>query len=294
MKRRIIIGIFLISVFFTGCSQIGTETMESVGTAKPTESMKPVTTLGNDVVDIMNALRFWINKTAWEYGTRVYTAYLDDDIMFKDFLDTELKVKIYYSEIDSYYDDPEIESRRDDNELENAIDFYISSGKENGNYIYLSLIEGEHGFASDPVGVERTKKIPGDLNYLTEENFYFSSKEITRPDFPVSDQKKELFLKKAKKKIEKILSKTKGTHQVYIGNFTNQDSSAEVYIISDGEELGCHTIFREILMENGVVDTDAAFFGKCTASYDWTDEHTKEEFERVLETSILEFKVKGS
>ena len=293
MKRRIIIGIFLISVFFTGCSQIGTETMESVGTAKPTESMKPVTTLGNDVVDIMNALRFWINKTAWEYGTRVYTAYLDDDIMFKDFLDTELKVKIYYSEID-YYDDPEIESRRDDNELENAIDFYISSGKENGNYIYLSLIEGEHGFASDPVGVERTKKIPGDLNYLTEENFYFSSKEITRPDFPVSDKKKELFLKKAKKKIEKILSKTKGTHQVYIGNFTNQDSSAEVYIISDGEELGCHTIFREILMENGVVDTDAAFFGKCTASYDWTDEHTKEEFERVLETSILEFKVKGS
>jgi hypothetical protein len=47
-------------------------------------------------------------------------------------------------------------------------------------------------------------------------------------------------------------------------------------------------------MDNGVVDTDAAFFGKCTASYDWTDKHTKEEFKRVLETSILEFKVTGS
>lgn len=125
-------------------------------TVQPLQSIAPVTRLGNNV----------------------------DDIMFKDFLDTELTVKIYYREIDSYYDDPEIKSRRDDNELEDIIDFYILSGKEKNSYIHLSLV--------------------------------------------------------------------------------------------------------------GVVDTDAAFFGKCTASYDWTDKDIREAFKRSLETSILEFKVKGS
>lgn len=98
-------------------------------------------------------------------------------------------------------------------------------------------------------------------------------------------------MKKAKKTIEKILSQTKGTHQVYIDNFTNQDKSAEVYIISDGKEVSCRTIWREILMDNGIVDTDAAFFGKCIASYDWTDKDTREKLKGVLETSILEFEV---
>lgn len=297
MKRKFIICISIISVLFTGCGKIETEKLESAITAEPTESMKqitPTTRLGNDVDDIMDALHFWINKTAWGYGKRVYTAYMDDDIMFKDFLDTELTVKIYYRIIDSYYDDPEIESRRDDNELEDVIVFYISSGKENDNYISLSLVEGEHGFASEPEGVSKTKKIEDDLIYLAEENCYFSSKEIICPDFPVSDQKKQLFLKKAKKKIKKILSQTKGTCQVYIGNFTNQDKSAEVYIIRDEKKLSCYTIWREILMDNGIVDTDAALLDKCKASYDWTDKDTKEEFKRVLETSILEFEIKGS
>lgn len=295
MKRIIIICISIISVLFIGCGKVETEKLESAITAEPTETSKPITTrLGNSVDDIMDALHFWINKTAWGYGTRVYTAYLDDDIMFKDFLDTQLTVKIYYREINRYYDDPEIESRRDDNEIEDAIVFYISPGKEKDNYLSLSLVEGEHGFASESQGVIRTKEIEDDLIYLAEENLYFSSKEITCPDFPVSDQKKELFLKKAEKELKKILSQTKGTHQVYIGNFTNQDKSAEVYIISDEKELSCHTIWREILMENGIVDTDAALLDKCKASYDWTDKDTKEEFKRVQETAILEFEIKGS
>lgn len=301
MNRKIIIYIFCISILFMGCYKIETEKLESAVTAGSIEEMKPAaiilpkTRLGNDVDDIMDAVRFWINKTAWGYGTGVYTAYLDEDIMFKDFLDTELTVKIYYGEIDSYYDDPEIESRRDDNELEDIIDFYISSGKENDSYIHLSLVEGEHGFASEPGMVERTKKIEEDVSdYLAEEKFYFSSKEITRPNFPVSDEKKELFLKKAKKKIKKILSQKKGTYQVYIDNFTNQDKSAEVYIINDGKEIRCHTIWREILMDNGIVDTDAAFLDKGKGSYDWTDKDTREGFKRTLESSILEFEVKVS
>lgn len=81
--------------------------------------------------------------------------------------------------------------------------------------------------------------------------------------------------------------------QVYIGNFTNQDKGAEVYIISDEKEVSRHTIWRKILIYNGIVDTDADFFGKCTASYDWTDKDIREEFKRSLETSILEFQVKG-
>lgn len=247
MKRKIIICISIISVLLTGCGKIATDKVESAITEEPAKKMKPTTRLGNDVDDIMDALHFWINKTAWGYGKRVYTACMDDDIMFKDFLDTELKVKIYYRTIDSYYDNPEIESRRDDNELEDVIVFYISSGQENDNYISLSLVEGEHGFASE-TEVSRTKKIEDDLIYLGEEKFYFSSKEITRPDFPVSDQKKQLFLKKAKKKIKKIVSQTKGTCQVYIGNFTNQDEGAEVYIIRDEKKLSCFTIWREILM----------------------------------------------
>lgn len=293
MKRKIIICISIISVLLTGCGKIATDKVESAITEEPAKKMKPTTRLGNDVDDIMDALHFWINKTAWGYGKRVYTACMDDDIMFKDFLDTELKVKIYYRTIDSYYDNPEIESRRDDNELEDVIVFYISSGQENDNYISLSLVEGEHGFASE-TEVSRTKKIEDDLIYLGEEKFYFSSKEITRPDFPVSDQKKQLFLKKAKKKIKKIVSQTKGTCQVYIGNFTNQDEGAEVYIIRDEKKLSCFTIWREILMENGIVDTDAALLDKRKASYDWTDKDTKEQFKRVLDTSILEFEVKGS
>ena len=293
MKRKIIICISIISVLLTGCGKIATDKVKSAITEEPAKKMKPTTRLGNDVDDIMDALHFWINKTAWGYGKRVYTACMDDDIMFKDFLDTELKVKIYYRTIDSYYDNPEIESRRDDNELEDVIVFYISSGQENDNYISLSLVEGEHGFASE-TEVSRTKKIEDDLIYLGEEKFYFSSKEITRPDFPVSDQKKQLFLKKAKKKIKKIVSQTKGTCQVYIGNFTNQDEGAEVYIIRDEKKLSCFTIWREILMENGIVDTDAALLDKRKASYDWTDKDTKEQFKRVLDTSILEFEVKGS
>lgn len=286
-----------IFILFVGCGKPKTEKSEpavTIGTMKPVATIAPATRLGNNVDDIMDALNFWINKTAWGYGTRVYTAYLDDDIMFKDFLDTELTVKIYYREIDSYYDDPEIKSRRDDNELEDIIDFYILSGKEKNSYIHLSLVEGEHGFTSEPEQVERTKKIENDSIYMTEETLYFSSKEITCPDFPVSDQKKGLFLKKAQKKIKKKLSQTKGIHRVYIDDFTNQDKGAEVYIISDEKEISCHTIWREILMDNGVVDTDAAFFGKCTASYDWTDKDIREAFKRSLETSILEFKVKGS
>lgn len=47
-------------------------------------------------------------------------------------------------------------------------------------------------------------------------------------------------------------------------------------------------------MENGIVDTDAALLDKRKASYDWTDKDTKEQFKRVLDTSILEFEVKGS
>lgn len=295
MRRKIIICISIISVLLTGCGKIPTDKLGAVITEEPTKKMKPTTRLGNDVDDIMDALHFWINKKAWGYGKRVYTVCVGDDceIMFKDFLDTELTVKIYYRTIDSYYDDPEIESRRDDNELEDVIVFYISSGQENDNYISLSLVEGEHGFASE-TEVSRTKKIEDDLIYLGEEKFYFSSKEITRPDFPVSDQKKQLFLKKAKKKIKKIVSQTKGTCQVYIGNFTNQDEGAEVYIIRDEKKLSCFTIWREILMENGIVDTDAALLDKRKASYDWTDKDTKEQFKRVLDTSILEFEVKGS
>ena len=296
MKRKIIICISIISVLLTGCGKIATDKVESAITEEPAKKMNPTTRLGNDVDDIMDALHFWINKKAWGYGKRVYTVCVGDDceIMFKDFLDTELTVKIYYRTIDSYYDDPEIESRRDDNELEDVIVFYISSGQENDNYISLSLVEGEHGFASETEWVSRTKKIEDDLIYLGEEKFYFSSKEITRPDFPVSDQEKQLYLKKAKKKIEEILLQSEGTHQVYIGNFTNQDKNAEVYIISDEKELSRHTLCREILMENGIVDTDAALLDKRKASYDWTDKDTKEQFKRVLDTSILEFEVKGS
>lgn len=299
MKRKVIIYIALISVLFMGCGKIEIEKLSSSVIAEPTEKMKPVATaapatrLGNDVDAIMDALRFWINKEAWEYGTEVSTAYLGDDIVFKDFLDTELTVKIYYRTVDSYYDDPKIETRRDDNELVDIIDFYISSGKEKDSYIYLSLIEGEHGFTSEPEPIKRTKKIEeDDLIYLAEENFYFSSKEMTRPDFPVSDQKKELFLKKAKKEIKTLLSDEQGIYQVYIKNFTNQDRDAEVYIIDDGKEIRCHTILREILMDNGILDTDAAYLSKCTASYDWTDKDTREGFKKTLELSILEFEVK--
>lgn len=274
MRRKIIICISIISVLFTGCGKIATDKLESVITEEPTKRMKPTTRLGHNVDDIMGALHFWINKEAWE----------NDE---SEFLDREMTVKIYYEELDE---------KRDDNELENMIHFYISSEKEKDSYIHLSFIEGEHGFESNPEDAEKKKKVKHNLYYLTEKKLYFSSKEITCPNFPVSDQRKEDFLKRAKKEIKKILSNEQGIHQVYIKNFTNQDAGADVYVISNEEELWCSTIWREIEKDNGVIDTNAAFLegGTSTPIFDWKDKDIRESFKKTLELSILEFEVKGS
>lgn len=268
MRRKIVIYTFLIFVILTGC---GKQAYEK-SLREPTVIMANTTRLGNNVDDIMGALHFWINKEAWENGE-------------SEFLDKEMMVKIYYEEIDE---------KRDDNELKDMIHFYISSEKQKGSYIHLTFIEGEHGFESKPEDVEKKKKVKHNLNYLTQKNFYFSSKEITCPDFPVSDQRKEDFLKRAKKEIKKVLSNEQGIHQVYIKNFTNQDVGADVYVISNGKELWCSTIWKEIQKDNGVIDTNVAFLegGNSTPIFDWTDKAIRESFKKTLELSILEFEVK--
>lgn len=72
---------------------------------------------------------------------------------------------------------------------------FMGCGKIEIEKLESAVVEGEHGFASEPETLERTKKIKDDSICLAEEKFYFSSEDITCPDFPVSDWKKTFFEK---------------------------------------------------------------------------------------------------
>lgn len=145
--------------------------------------------------------------------------------------------------------------------------------------------------------MKQVKTIDGKLSYLGEKKFFFSKKSVRKPQFPVSSERKEHFIKRAKRNISNILAKStsrkKINYEVYILNFTNADSSAGVIIIEDSKKMWLSEVVSEIEGDDGKIKKNLAEFrGQRGPTIDWTNAENREEFRKELEMSICKFSVK--
>lgn len=216
---------------------------------------------------ILSAFSFWVNKENWLYDNSVY-------------VDVQKNIKIYY---------------KARNEAEYLGYIFIANGDKYDKIVFV--INKNDGYQSEPLYVKQVKTIDGKLSYLGEKKFFFSKKSVRKPQFPVSSERKEHFIKRAKRNISNILAKNtsrkKINYEVYILNFTNADSSAGVIIIEDGKKMWLSEVVSEIEGDDGKIKKNLAEFrGQRGPTIDWTNAENREEFRKELEMSICKFSVK--
>lgn len=144
--------------------------------------------------------------------------------------------------------------------------------------------------------MKRVKKIGKKLSYLGEDTFFFDSHNAGKPLFPKSSKKKAAFIKRAKKKIKKLLSPNanskKITYEIYILDFTNADISADVIVIENSKKMWLCQVVSEVKWDDGKTRKNLAqFLGQKSPMIDWTNAKNRGDFRRQLEMSVGKFNV---
>lgn len=242
------------------------------------EEIPQVTEQDDRKQEILSAFQFWVNKNAWCYGDFEY-------------INKKKTVEIYYENEDNKSD-----------EFYGHLFFPLQSD-EKKFFKHFTFYFGKEGFESEPFLEEKVKVIENDLIYLGKDEFYFTENNVSKPKFPYASEKKKNFINKSKKELEKAINSFEfdkkkdkyGIYNVYIQDFTNQDTKTNVVIIKDNKILWSSEILNQMVMDDGTTSNNIAYFrGTYSAPCDWSDKSIKKIYEKQLELSVCKFAVEVS
>lgn len=257
MRKMLKIGIFCILFLLCDC-QVLAQKCENA----PNEAIQK----SEKKEEILSAFSFWVNKNCWLYGSSEYA-------------DVKNKIKVYYKDKNTkeYYG-------------------YLFIKTKTGYDKLAFLIKKNEGYQSEPLSVKRVKKIGKKLSYLGNDTFFFDSHNAEQPQFPKSSKKKAAFIKRAKKKIKKLLSPNanskKINYEIYILDFTNADISADVIVIENSKKMWLSEVVSEVKWDDGKTRKNLAQFqGQKSPIIDWTNAKNRTDFKKQLEMSVCKFNV---
>lgn len=257
MRKLVKTGIFFILFLLCDCHVQAQKIETTQNNSVQYESTKKA--------EIISAFSFWINKNCWLYGSSEYA-------------DVQNNIKIYYKAKNTkkYYG-------------------YLFIKTKTGYDKLVFVLNKNSGFQSEPLYVKKVKKTDKKLSYLGKEIFFFDSQNAAKPQFPKSSKKKTAFVKRAKKKIKKLLTQNtnkKINYDIYILDFTNADISADVIVIENNRKMWLSEVVSEIKWDDGKNRKNLARFqGQKSPMIDWTKAENRADFKRQLEMAVCKFNV---
>ena len=340
MKHFKLLITILFMFSLVGCGSKDQPTSVKEGENSPSEEVvEEVEGLVPNKEDVMVAFKFWVNKRAWQYEDDTY---LDKETLveiYYDDLSHKMYSEDYDEWVDRKYDPEDDEwfevtyGEEYRNKYYHAYVYYPLKKDKKGKETYkvTGFRISKTGFNAE-ADIDEVRKIGKELTYLGQETFHFKSTDVSKPEYPVSSPMKEAFIEVAKERVNELILVTAkegdpvpsgakiqeddrfpddfpaetvigpGKYEVYIENFTEEESSVYVAIKSDAGELFSCDLSARYLDEAGkwifltikefeTKENMSAWVEYFLSSGNWSDKEMRNHFKKTMQLAVADFEV---